>query len=254
MAAQSPTWPLAFKGRGQAGTYGQNFVWKHRNVYVMDNHRAALWCWLQEVDLERPHSLFHIDRHSDALSSRLDEWLQNLPPWSATLEDYLSHSYTSDCGSLPVIRWDNYLSIYLAEFGENIDKFQFSTHGDGDDPQHPHVLKPKVWDLPANMEYWLDQSDSPWIMNIDIDYFFWGCMDESGRMLADDYLDTAFSPVRRAIENGAIAVTTVCLTPDLPYTPGWTDSERVAEKLLSVLGFDFRLPRGPSNNALHGDR
>ena len=129
------TWPLPFKGRNSSGTYNQNFVWKSGTVYVMDNHRAALWCWLQELDLQTEHSILHIDRHNDTLQSQLSEWMTSLPAWDCTLEEYLEKMCPSQIANeYPLFRWDNYLSIYLEEFGRNIDQCIFATHGEGDEP------------------------------------------------------------------------------------------------------------------------
>ena len=99
-----------------------------RNVYVMDNHRAALWGWLQELDLKQPHSLIHIDRHPDALQNRLDECLQHLPDWSAGIDTYLAKNYETDGFDCPVIRWDKYLSIYLHAFGKNLKVSRVHRH------------------------------------------------------------------------------------------------------------------------------
>jgi len=56
-------WLVDFKGRKSSGVYNQNFLWRSGSVYVMDNHRAAMWCWLQHVDPNHPHAILHIDRH-----------------------------------------------------------------------------------------------------------------------------------------------------------------------------------------------
>ena len=56
-------WLVPFKGRNASGVYNRNFPWRSGTVYVMDNHRAAMWCWLQHVDPGQAHSLFHMDRH-----------------------------------------------------------------------------------------------------------------------------------------------------------------------------------------------
>ena len=112
-------WIVPFKGRNRSGVANQNFLCRSGSVYVMDNHRAALWCWLQELDLEEPHSLIHIDRHTDTLQSRLDDWMQHLPSWSDDIDTYLAQTHRIGAHDCPVIRWDNYLSIYLREFGNS---------------------------------------------------------------------------------------------------------------------------------------
>ena len=81
----------------------------------MDNHRAAMWCWLRHVDPGQPHSLFHMDRHYDCL--RMDEWLENCPEdiRRLSINEYLSFDYAyNDFGRerrMQLFRWDNYLSI-----------------------------------------------------------------------------------------------------------------------------------------------
>ena len=46
-----------------------NFVYKYKNIYIMDNHLAAGWAWLQELDIDKSYNFFHIDRHADLLNN-----------------------------------------------------------------------------------------------------------------------------------------------------------------------------------------
>jgi hypothetical protein len=47
-----------------------HFVWKDDRspVYIMDNHRGALWCWINCVPRDERYSFFHLDYHWDATS------------------------------------------------------------------------------------------------------------------------------------------------------------------------------------------
>jgi hypothetical protein len=238
-------WLVPFRGRNPSGAYRQNFLWQYGSIYVMDNHRAALWCWLQHIDPNLSHSIFHIDQHTDTLQSRLDEWLQHLPPsWpKPSINEYLIHAYQLDDfpgEAIPVFRWDNYLSIYFATFGQNVQHCIFATHRDGDNPNHD-AMWVDLWEIPDNLDYWLDRKNRPWIMNIDLDYFFWDG-DEPGLMVSDAYLRRCFEIVRQKIADHTIAVTTICLTPDGAFTGGWEPSERLAERILNLIGINFRLP------------
>lgn len=40
------------------------FLWKTDNVYVMDNHLAAAWYWMQECKADSRYNFLHIDRHN----------------------------------------------------------------------------------------------------------------------------------------------------------------------------------------------
>ena len=234
-------WIVPFKGRNHSGATQQNFLCKSGNVYVMDNHRSALWCWLQELNLTQPHSLIHIDRHTDTLQSQMDRWLKNLPNWGAGIDEHLENKYDCDGFMCPVIRWDNYLSIYLHEFGQNLITHRFLTHDDGDAPNHDHTMFSPIWDLPNNMSYWLSGSEAPWIVNIDLDYFF--CDTDSGPqlMISEEYLNVTFIGLKDAIDRGVVGAITLCLTPD-SFTPGWEATEQLAARILAILGLEFRLP------------
>lgn len=234
-------WIVPFKGRNHSGSTNQNFLCRSGNVYVMDNHRAALWCWLQKVNLESPHSLIHIDRHPDALQSRLDEWLEHLPSWSSGIDEYLGKSYQCDGFQCPVIRWDNYLSIYLEKFGDSLKTFHCLTHDEGDLPNFNRPIYGSPWELPENLSFWLSVREAPWIVNIDLDYFY--CQFNSGirMMVSDDYIDAVAAGLKDAMDRGIIGVLTLCLTPD-NYTPGWAATEALAARLLKRLNLTFHLP------------
>ena len=237
-------WIVPFEGRGHSGATCQNFLCRASNVYVMDNHRAALWCWLQEVDLSKTHSLMHIDRHYDALRSRLDEWMQHLPSWDASIGAHLGKTYRCEDFEYPVIRWDNYLSIYLRAFGENLQTFHCLTHDDGDKPDYDRPMIGSLWDLPQNLSYWLSKREAPWIVNIDLDYFFCEMGDDYGRIVSDQYIDRVAAELKVALDRGVIGVVTLCLTPD-SFTPGWEATEALAARILKPLGLTFELPDLP---------
>lgn len=236
-------WIVPFRGRNFSGTFNQNFLWRDGSVYVMDNHRAALWCWLQELDLTKKHSLLHIDKHYDALQSRIDEWLENLPPsWDLSIEEYLNQSYENEFGPTRVFRWDNYLSIYLEIFGKAVDRCYLATHLDGDRPIHQGVMEKKIWDLPANTDYWLEDDHGPWIVNVDLDYFFYRTGESADLMVSEKYLKTCFDALAKRMAEGVVSVVTICLTPDEEFTGGWGPSEQLAEQICSYLGVNFHLP------------
>jgi hypothetical protein len=228
---------VPFKGRNPSGFFEQNFLWKSGNVYVMDNHRAALWCWLQHIPAETHHSLFHIDRHYDTV--KCDRWLPQLPlDWNMSIDQYLNFPFEDDDEhDDPLFRFDNYLSIYFAKFGHPLKNVQFATHGDGDFPNRHIDNQIAPWELPFSV---LDSQKSPWIMNIDLDYFF--CDDANDghqRFISDDYVESIFDRVRQKIDDGSIAVTTIALSPE--YCGGWKPSERVMEIATAKLGINFKL-------------
>jgi len=57
------------------------------------------------------------------------------------------------------------------------------TH-DGDGKPEQYFNRGDLWDIPQQIEDWLDPEDGPWIFNLDLDYFFWW----AGRSLGFDAL------------------------------------------------------------------
>lgn len=85
------------------------FLWKHdsENIYLMDNHRCALWCWEDSArqNTFSNHFLIHIDQHDDL----------NIPATNAptnvssfTISSYLN----SKVSGVHDYRWDNYILQY----------------------------------------------------------------------------------------------------------------------------------------------
>ncbi|CCE06335.1 conserved hypothetical protein [Bradyrhizobium sp. STM 3843] len=237
-------WLIPFCGRNASGMFTQNFLWRHRNVYVMDNHRAALWCWLQRIDPKQPYSLFHMDQHYDTLTSRMTTWLENLPAdWSLGIEEYLSLTvkHRDIPQPLPLFRWDNYLSIFLAVFGQALEVARFATHDVGTAPSCAHI-NCRLWDVPSNLDFWLKESRAPWMFNLDLDYFFWhGDEDEPARrMVSERYISSIAKTIGAHLAGGTISVLTVALSPEC--CGGWEQSEQALEIALKPLGIEFRLP------------
>jgi hypothetical protein len=46
------------------------------------------------------------------------------------------------------------------------------TH-DGDGKPEQYFNGGDLWDIPQQIEDWLDPKDGPWILNLDLDYLFW---------------------------------------------------------------------------------
>jgi hypothetical protein len=210
----------------------------------MDNHRAALWCWQQQIDLySQDHCLLHIDRHTDCLGANLDLHLNAMPNLQGLpIDDYLNASVNLPTGPAPLFRWDNYLSIHIAAFGNNLRKLISADHDDGDRPDHRDVWRPLPHELPENILYWMQSSSSPWIVNVDLDYFF--CAGENGQqrdegewlpLFSEHYINSVFSNVQKGIDAGLVKAVTVCLTPS-DFTPGWQQCSDLSQAIFKILG------------------
>jgi hypothetical protein len=231
------TWLIPFKGRNSSASVNVNFLWKHENIYFMDNHRMALWCWLQHIDPKDPSTLFHIDRHYDALPNGSKEWPRVFPnPRAIPLPDY--DAATEPGTNFRLVTWDNYLAIFLDNYGGVTDKLYLMTHDQGCKPIFPRTLEPPIWDLPENLAYWISSSVGNVIVNIDLDYFITDQDATKIKMITDAFIEQLFLQVKQEFKR--IAVLTISLSPEA--CGSWALAEHFAALAANVLQVPFKLP------------
>ncbi|WP_022660631.1 peptide arginase family protein [Paucidesulfovibrio longus] len=231
-------WLIPFTGRADSAALHMNFLWNDGNAYVMDNHRAALWCWSRHMAPGRSYGLLHVDQHYDAVLSRRDlAHLGGRGLLDFSLDGYLDEALETDfLTSTPLFRWDNYIGLLMGARPELVHDWAFATHGKGLRPDAVEIFEMQPWQLPL-----LDLTQGgPWLVNLDVDYFFFRGPDAEMRPLfSEEYVRAVAAPVVRAHEAGQLACLTVSLSPEC--CGGWTPAEKLAEMLCAELGLDFRL-------------
>ncbi len=166
-----------------ARVYDNTFLWKEENIYVMSNHRLALWCWLQCGDIfEGKHTLIHIDEHTDArrwegagepecLEKALSIF-NNL----ANFETYenLQCPYRDPWNgrqTRPCITYDNF--VHLAAKANLFQHYYiYSSVGDWHTglPETSYDFKKNVLDV-YNLAENIKNSNGKCIIDIDLDFF-----------------------------------------------------------------------------------
>jgi UPF0489 domain len=247
-----------FKGRGTSGAFCVNFLYKDdkTDVYVMDNHLAALWCWMQYLDDSETVNLIHIDRHRDTVGGDLEtsesllDWLSVCPDLSKlSLEGYLSARTIS--GDDPLFRWDNYLSIFLSKHASQVNRCFSVTHDVGCGFDGFNVIEPGPLSMPENLETWAGLDGRRSIINLDLDYFFYvyddygGCRED---LFSDLYISRLLNALKRVMKLGKTCLT-VSFSPEC--CGGWEHAERMWDIVREKLDIDFALPS--ARPALLGD-
>lgn len=221
------------KGRNTSTHYTLNLLCNHGKAYIMDNHLAASWCWLQKINIKNQYNLFHIDRHYDLLQSQIDWWIEELKKTNfdfqrVSISDLTSIKYSppgSHPESFPLFRWDNYLTILLKLYPDLISTSYFATHKDGDTIEELDMYEPAIDELQENLSYWINSnSKNKWIVNIDIDYFFIDTEENRFQFLTDEYVLKIADEIKKSWDN--IEVLTIALSPEL--CGGWDNAVRVA--------------------------
>lgn len=222
-------WLIPFKGRLDSGAQKCNLLYRADRLYIMDNHRLALWAWFQHFDPAITYNFFHIDAHYDCDPIISENWNHKVDLKNLTLNDYVNFP-TEKIGQL-FFRWDNYVPILLNQNRQNLNIRYAATHGLGIKGNFDHEFMP--WDLLKYVENRFFDHDH-WIINLDLDYFFAREFKETP-LFHPTYMRKIFKAFKSAYDDGLIDIMTVALSPEC--CGGWEK----AEEVLALFNQEFRL-------------
>lgn len=225
-----PKFLIPLVSRGFSGPSEDNVLWKDKNVYVMDNHRLALWCWFQEMKKGERYNLFHIDAHPDLSESALKYFNHDL--WTLSLEDY--RLCWQDDINTPLFRWDNYIEVFLQKYSENVGVTLSATHHLGSSKGLSEEVKPidlvkRGNEIFSGKKY---INDLPWIVNLDLDYFF-SAAPEKLELFSESFVESFARSIHSGLANGMIKVLTISLSPEC--CGSWEKAEMMLKKFLNNL-------------------
>ncbi|AUN96812.1 hypothetical protein C0V70_01570 [Bacteriovorax stolpii] len=222
------TFLIPLKNRGESKSSLDNVLWNEGKVFIMDNHRLALWCWFQKMQKAKRYNLFHIDAHPDMSESALPYFNHDM--WSMGLKDY-RETWQNDI-NMPLFRWDNYIEVFLKHYPQLVGKTVSATHHLGSSKELSEEIKP--YDLVKfthgvfSGEKYVNELG--WIVNLDLDYFF-SAAPEKLPLFSDDYIKQLVHSINEGLSNGMIEVLTISLSPEC--CGSWEN----AELMLSKFGF-----------------
>lgn len=207
------------------------FLWRcdTQPIYVMDNHLAAAWCWLQECNSEELYNFMHIDRHSDLRGCgylKDIECLKRNPRIS--FEEYTKITY-DNCGENTFFQWDNYIRacqyLFPQWFNTNLfytfDDDECSPNNWGYDEFLTQSRDPLL--LREDITHYINKSGSvtwdntvadkmkgkKWIVNLDLD-FFWDF--DGVKIFDDEFISDLGKCINQSMKN--IEVLTIAMSPE----------------------------------------
>ena len=210
-------------------------------MYVIDNHRLALWCWLRHLDSTTTVDILHMDQHYDCLMSCHDEWVTALPPdiGALSLEEFSAYLWQGTFEPCPLFRSDNYLSLFMLRYGTQVVNAYLSTHRDGDRPCfdfHEFTILECMGYLNARCSA---SNSAKTILNIDIDYFTETGFDKPIIIVSREFLRALGKIIGKGLQNGSILCLTVALSPE--FSGSWQLAEMLTQGLLEPAGIPFSL-------------
>ena len=231
-----------------SGYINLNGLWRDGNVFVMDNHRAAAWCWLQTCDRNKHYSFLHIDQHSDLLlDSCKGAWATYkiaIDNPQLSLDEYLELRH-SDRGAL-AFRWDNYIRPIhglLPDWFESA-YFAYTQEFDIDDNDRRSAsgeymgflgkaIRLTSIDLLELLKRIPKKTSNKWIINVDIDYFFANDIMAKGYSYLDEFAELLNACLPQA------QVLTIALSPSCcngkSISEGWKKAIQIFESLKKAL-------------------
>ena len=216
---------IPLKNRGVSASSNDNVLWNEGKVYVMDNHRLALWCWFQKMQKGKKYNLFHIDAHPDMSESAIKYFNHDL--WAMSLEEY--RTAWQDDINMPLFRWDNYIEVFLQKYPELVGKTVSATHHLGSSKELSEEVK--SYDLVKFSKGLFTGekyvNDLPWIVNLVLDYFY-SAAPEKLVLYSEEYILALAEAFKNGLKGGMIETLTISLSPEC--CGSW-------EKAESILGY-----------------
>lgn len=221
-----------------------NFLYRHENIYVMDNHLGAAWCWMDASEDGKTYNLLHIDRHYDLLHHKnsLNRSVINegIELKDLDLQAYLNLKKTDAIGTeSPLFRWDNYILNLDYIYPDFFNEKYFATHRE--DVKEDGFITSEVEFYELNNLEELLTSDringDGWIVNLDIDYFFSPIEGGKIQVLSDKFIENLIDQLFTLGPN--IKAMTIALSPDC--CGGWENSIRISDLICEKMGLPLRL-------------
>ena len=208
----------------------------------MDNHLAALSCWLNNLSIEDDYTLYHIDFHWDC-GAMNDAEVRKLKEIDYTsLEKFLAVESTLNGKVVPTVLWDNY--IYPLPFLRPNIKQAFLT-----DHLPTHVadfVRDKKFEFYCSVEEFfsqlsdkLDNNKGKILFNLDIDFFFWRSNQNRVQVFSNDFIEMLTQKIRIYFSDNMLL--TIALSPEC--CGGWRNALNVCEVFCKKLDVDFPTSR-----------
>lgn len=215
---------IPLKSRGESASFLDNVLIEDGKTFIMDNHRLALWCWFQKIKSGKKYNLFHIDAHPDMSDSANAYFSHDL--FNITLEDYRAELQKDI--NVPLFRWDNYIEIFLTHYPQMVGHTISATHHLGSSKTlkediSPYTLVKRINEIFYERTY---VNEYPWIMNVDLDYFF-SAHPEKTLLFSEEYVKSLALAIENGLDNEMLEVLTISLSPEC--SGGWENAERLLE-------------------------
>lgn len=216
-----------------------DFLYQDKDLYIMDNHSLAAWCWSQIINFNETYDLLHIDQHYDLIHNK--SCINNIDNSKRNLEKIKLNQYLNfECEMMngakrQLFRFDSYINNFAIFHPKVISNGVFITQGI--DTKNDEFIRIADHDYNNVVFTNIDNElGDKIIINIDIDYFF-----SMNFLIEDDEKnDVTYSQLNEICElikriKKRVVVITIALTPN--FCGGLNNSIEVLNEILPNIGY-----------------
>ena len=210
-----------------------NYFAHKDNIYIMDNHLAAIWCW-DKLPKDKNITLVHIDAHYDlGCSPPGGSIYQSLDLTTISVDKLTNYQHRMGYSHF---LWDNYIHVFNDKHPSLINEFVSITHRLDNLAKLDNVpfVEFDIWDLDSTL-WW--ETENQKILNIDIDYFFKQDYETNFELFSDQ---TVIFFSNWLVKNkNKFDIITIALSPEC--CDSWENSINMANKILKPLDIKIEI-------------
>ncbi len=220
--------------------FDQFFVWNRENIHIMDNHRAALWCWINDLKKQSSSDLklLHIDNHPDMSPKGLHcSCVKKADLSKLALKTYLvkkhsqneKHFYGEEGEKL--FSYENFLSAFIEnnpQYVKSTDVLVTHSHWETKpkvDPAFVEAMKKYIIETDDKVDcsrsakrlykddlisLFRNGNYPGWIVDLDFDYFYNEKTNRMNYKLAEEVI----KQIKKWYDLGKIISLTVAWSPE----------------------------------------
>lgn len=228
---------ITLKNKNPSYAYNTNLLYQKDNIFLMDNHRMAAWCWANKLENNSKYTIVHIDKHYDTLGNQMEDWTSQLPSGIKGLDynEYDKLEYHKDkYEKYRVFRWDNYIPLFHYYHSESIIDYMFFTQKKGSIPENLQSLITHysffnlINDFPDYFKKYTDNL----IINLDLDYFF-SNNPRYLQLFSDSIIQKIIQTIMTMMKNKD-NILTISISPEC--CGGWTKSLNFLDRYFKEYG------------------
>ncbi len=238
---------LKEKSGSKTGEDSFLYFFSEQKIYIMNNHRLSLWCWLNFINKNNftKHTLIYIDQHIDCrctdFDKRYKKFLKNINELKI-LDKFRKLKYDSNFGKLALIDWGNFLAFVIKlKIFKNI--FLFTKTKKIDIEREIKYPGKEAFNL-KNIIIYSDnntkkdlvkvfKNNTDIVLDIDLDFFI-NTNNTIDKELLNEYIE-----IIKKYKN-KIIFTTISLNTS--YCDGWNNAEEILNYFIKIFNLNLEIP------------